>query len=150
MRPKKNAKSSQDVVLVSADDDDKLNMASSSSLEDFPLDRRLKQQLEHINDLFMKYSTMTKKYLDDVKSSQSFLSSKFDDLIKSVEEVKDESKALRVENVRLQEHVGGVASLEGQVTTAETDMENLKQYLRRDIIIHGVPVSTDEDTNLII
>jgi regulator of replication initiation timing len=150
MPPKKNAKSSQDVVLVSADDDDKLNMASSSSLEDF-LDRRLKQQLEHINDLFMKYSTMTKKYLDAVKSSQSFLSSKFDDLIKSVEEVKDESKALRVENVRLQERVGGVASLEGQVTTAETDMENLKQYLRRDIIeIHGVPVSTDEDTNLII
>jgi regulator of replication initiation timing len=150
MPPKKNAKSSQDVVLVSADDDDKLNMASSSSLEDF-LDRRLEQQLEHINDLFMKYSTMTKKDLDAVKSSQSFLSSKFDDLIKSVEEVKDESKALRVENVRLQERVGGVASLEGQVTTAETDMENLKQYLRRDIIeIHGVPVSTDEDTNLII
>jgi hypothetical protein len=87
MPPKKNAKSSQDVVLVSADDDDKLNMASSSSLEDF-LDRRLEQQLEHINDLFMKYSTMTKKYLDAVKSSQSFLSSKFDDLIKSVEEVK--------------------------------------------------------------
>ena len=85
MPPKKNAKSSQDVVLVSADDDDKLNMASSCSLEDF-LDRRLKQQLEYINDLFMKYSTMTKKYLDDVKSSQSFLSSKFDDLTKSVEE----------------------------------------------------------------
>ena len=147
MPPKKNAKSSQDVDVVSASDNQKLNMASSSSLEDF-LDRRLKQQSEHINDLFMKYSTMTKKDLDAVKSSQSFLSSKFDDLIKSVEEVKDESKALRVENVRLQERV---ASLEGQVTTAETDMENLKQYLRRDIIeIHGVPVSADEDTNSIV
>jgi seryl-tRNA synthetase len=144
---KKNAKSSQDVVVVSASDDDKLNMASSSSLEDF-LDRRLKQQSEHINDLFMKYSTMTKKDLDAVKSSQSFLSSKFDDLIKSVEEVKDESKALRVENVRLQECI---ASLEGQVKTAETDMENLKQYLQRDIIeIHGVPASADEDTNSIV
>jgi hypothetical protein len=43
MPPKKNAKSSQDVDVVSACDNQKLNMASSSSLEDF-LDRRLKQQ----------------------------------------------------------------------------------------------------------
>ena len=54
--------------MVSASDD-KLNIALSSSLEDF-LDQRLKQQSEHINDLFMKYSTMTKKDLDAVKSSQ--------------------------------------------------------------------------------
>lgn len=149
MPPKKLTKSSQNRQDIESGSDYEISSMASASpgLEDF-LDRRLKQQSEHIDDLFMKYSKMTKSDFEEIKQSQGFLNSKFEDLINSVNELKSENKVLRKENAQLHERVG---SLEGKVASAESDMENLKQYLRRDLVeIHGVPVTENEDTNSIV
>ena len=55
-------------------------------------DRRFKQQTSHINDLFSNHLQTTKSALDEIKSSQEFLGSKFDDLVASIKEVKAENK----------------------------------------------------------
>ena len=65
-----------------------------------------------------------------------------------MEELKGVTNLLRSENARLQQRVG---SLETKVALVENDMENLKQYLRRDMLeIHGIPVTTGENTNNIV
>ena len=69
-------------------------------------------------------------------------------MLKSVKELKDDSKLLRSENTRLQQHV---KALEAKTSLAESDMENLKQYLRRDMLeIHGIPVTSGENTNSLV
>ena len=120
---------------------------SSSTLQEF-FDQKMKQQSEYINDLFIKYTKVTKSDLDEVKKSQNFLNDKFESLLKSVKELKDDSKLLRSENTRLQQHV---KALEAKTSLAESDMENLKQYLRRDMLeIHGIPVTSGENTNSLV
>ena len=65
-----------------------------------------------------------------------------------MKELKDDSKLLRSENTRLQQHV---KALEAKTSLAESDMENLKQYLRRDMLeIHGIPVTSGENTNSLV
>ena len=45
----------------------------------------------------------------------------------------------------MEQHLEG---LEAKTVLAESDMENLKQYLRRDLLeIHGIPVTSGENTN---
>ena len=45
----------------------------------------------------------------------------------------------------MQQHL---EALEAKTALAESDMENLKQYLRRDLLeIHGIPVTSGENTN---
>ena len=62
-----------------------------------------------------------------------------------MKELKDDRKLLRSENTGLQQHV---KALEAKPALAESDMENLKQYLRRDMLeIHGIPVTSGENTN---
>ena len=147
MPPKKNTKSSHETVIESSSNSEG-NMASASmNLEEF-FDRRMKQQSEYINDLFIKYTKVTKSDLDEVKKSQNFLNDKFESLMTSMKEIKAEGDLLRSENARLQQRVG---YLEEKVTESESDMENIKQYLRRDMLeIHGIPVTTDECTNSLV
>ncbi|XP_028412919.1 uncharacterized protein LOC114535793 [Dendronephthya gigantea] len=142
MPPKKKEKSSTE------NDVDKSNMAAGSTgLEEF-LDQRLKLQSEQMNELFAKFTKSTKNDLEEVKKSQSFLSEKFEELITSMAELKQENNALRTESSQLRKRI---ESLECQVAAAESDTESIKQYLRRDLIeIHGVPVNPDEDTNTLV
>lgn len=142
MPPKKKEKSSTE------NDVDKFNMAAGSTgLEEF-LDQRLKLQSEQMNELFAKFTKSTKNDLEEVKKSQSFLSGKFEELITSMAELKQENNALRTESSQLRKRI---ESLECQVAAAESDTESIKQYLRRDLIeIHGVPVNPDEDTNTLV
>ena len=142
MPPKKKEKSS------SENDVDKANMAAgSTALEEF-LDQHLKLQSEQMNVLFDKFTKSTKNDFEEVKKSQSFLSVKFEELITSVAELKQENKALRTESSQLRERI---KLLECQVAESESDTESIKQYLRRDLIeIHGVPVNIDEDTNRLV
>ena len=136
-------------TLSSPDNDvEKSNMAADlSGLEEI-LDRRLNKQSEHINNLFIKFTKSTKDDLEEVKKSQNFLNTKFEELIISVAELKQQNKALRTESSQLRARV---ALLECAVADSESDTESIKQYLRRDLIeIHGVPINRGEDTNSLV
>ena len=136
-------------TLSSPDNDvEKSNMATDlSGLEEI-LGRRLNKQSEHINNLYIKFTKSTKDDLEEVKKSQNFLNTKFEELIISVAELKQENKALRTESSQLRARV---ALMEHAVADSESDTENIKQYLRRDLIeIHGVPVNRGEDTNSLV
>jgi hypothetical protein len=118
-----------------------------SDLESF-LDRRLQQQTKSINEMFEKFTTSTKSDLDDIKASQVFISSKFDELANSVDILKAENHELRSQNESFKKRID---NLEGYVTTLDVDLESLREYTRRDMLeIHGVPISTGENTNEII
>ena len=73
----------------------KMTSSTTRALEEF-IDRRLCQQSEQLNDLFIKHSRMTKSDLDDIKKSQDFLGSKFDGLAASVNELRTKSFAKEI------------------------------------------------------
>ena len=98
------------------------NMAADlSGLEEI-LDRHLNKQSEHINNLFIKFTKSTKDDLEEVKKSQNFLNTKFEELITSVAELKQENKALRTESSQLRARV---ALLERAVADSESDTESI-------------------------
>lgn len=149
MPPKRQKGSANASSEVGSDDSEKTsNLASlGDSIEDL-LDRRLKQQAEQINDLFLKFTDITKKELSEVKISQDFLGAKFDDLTKSINELREDNSEFRALNARLSERV---VELEEKVLITENDMESLRQYIRRDLLeIHGVPFTQGENTNAIV
>ena len=124
------------------------NMATlPSGLANF-LDQRLRVQTEQINDLFVKFSGLTKSDLQEIKKSQEFLATKFDDLEVSLKKLKDENTELHKTNTQLNERIG---VLEQQSTLADIENENVKRYLRRDLLeIHGIPESAEENTNNLV
>lgn len=124
------------------------NMATlPSGLANF-LDQRLRVQTEQINDLFVKFSGLTKSDLQEIKKSQEFLATKFDDLEVSLKKLKDENTELHKTNTQLNERIG---VLEQQCTLADIENENVKRYLRRDLLeIHGIPESAEENTNNLV
>jgi hypothetical protein len=147
---KKKPVNSESTIEITEDTvlDEKANMASlPSGLEDL-LDSRLKLQLAQINDLFLKFTDTTKSELESRRQSQEFLSIKFDELVASTNQLKNENKELRIANTQLQERV---VSLEKQHISLDTETENMKRYLRRDLLeIHGVPESSTENTNKLV
>ena len=92
---------------------------------------------------------MSKSDLAEIKKSRDFLSDKFDDLAKSIQELKRENKDLRSLNADL---VKRVNDLEIKVTNnAERSSDDLQTYLGRDLLeIRGIPVSRNENTNKIV
>jgi hypothetical protein len=74
--------------------EDKQVMMSAESIEEI-LDRKLKKQFDHIHDQFNQFSKPTKSDLEGVKKSQEFLSSKFDSLISSTEDLRVQNDELR-------------------------------------------------------
>ena len=82
---------------------------------------------------------------DTIKASQEFISSKFDELSNTVDNLKSANHDLRSQNEQLKERI---AKLETNASALDCDMEHLKEYIRRDMLeIHGVPVSSNENTN---
>ena len=138
MRPKKKKNDSNGESLVEI-------MAAShneSATFEMLLDNRLKKQSDHLNDLFSKFLRSTKVDLDEIKQSQGFLSAKFDDLLRV------ENESLRSRNAQLTEQV---KNLDLKTHASENEIEDLKQYIRRDMLeIHGIPFTEDENTNTII
>jgi hypothetical protein len=96
MPPKKKKPVNSESTIEIVEDtvlDEKANMASlPPSLEDL-LDSRLKLQLAQINDLFLKFTDTTKSELESIRQSQEFLSTKFDELAASTNQLKNENKA---------------------------------------------------------
>ena len=75
--------------------------------------------------------TIDKSELESIRQSQEFLSTKFDELAASTNQLKDEDKELRIANTQLQNQV---VSLEKQHISLDTETENMKCYLRRDLL----------------
>ncbi len=65
----------------------------------------MKQQINQINNLFTKHSNSTNVVLTEIKSSQQFLGSKFDELANTINEVSAENKKLQKVNDHLQRRV---------------------------------------------
>ena len=111
-------------------------------------DQRFKEQTNRIDDLFSKLSKSTKSDFDEIRKSQEFLGSKFDELATSMKEIKLENAMLKEKNEYLQQRL---SCLEKKVDVAEIDIENQRRYSRRDTLeIHGIPVISGENTNDII
>ena len=152
MPPKKKKKnesngSSLETVGATAADENSAMATFPSGLEDL-LDRRLNQQFDKINELFLKFSNTTKIDLQSIKKSQDFLAEKFDDLVASTSKLKDEITELRKTNLKLQNRVD---ALESQSIPVENDIESMKRYLRRDMLeFRGVHESSDENTTSIV
>jgi archaellum component FlaC len=133
--PSKNKKpvNSESTIEIVEDTvlEEKVNMASLlSGLEDL-LDSRVKLQWARINDLVLKFTDTTKSELESIRQNQEFLSTKFDELAASTNQLKDEDKELRIANTQLQNQV---VSLEKQRISLDTETENMKCYLRRDLL----------------
>ena len=102
MAPKRKNQKKSDLVTDEAENDVEVeasvDMPATTSLQqdmEALFDRRFKQQTSHINDLFSNHLQTTKSALDEIKSSQAFLGSKFDNLVASIKEVKAENVSLR-------------------------------------------------------
>ena len=149
---KKKKPKASDSSIESVQDSDEVeeinNMATlPSGLANF-LDQRLRVQTEQINDLFVKFSGLMKSDLHEIKKSQEFLATKFDDLEVLLKKLKDENTELHKTNTQLNERNG---VLEQQCTLADIENENVKRYLRRDLLeIRGIPESAEENTNNLV
>jgi cell division protein FtsB len=125
-----------------------VNLATLQSSLEALIDNRMKQQINQMNDLLTKHSNSTKVVLTEIKSSQEFLGSKFDELANTIIEVRAENKKLQKDNDDLQRRV---CDLENRCRESDTAIENLRQYSRRDTLeIHGIPVVEGENTNDIV
>ena len=144
MPPKRSKKETNVNPGTNQEQDDIMNNHAQSedgkmaSFEDV-LDRRLKQQTEFLTDLFTKFFKML---------CLNFLSSKYDEFAKSANEMRESLDSLLTENKRLCERV---SMLESMVVACDSEMENVKQYIRRDMLeLLCVPVTRDENTNEIV
>ena len=89
-----------------------------------------------------------KDELNKFGKSLIFLSSRYDEIDKSENEMSESLNHLSTENKRLCEQV---SMLESMVAACESGMENLKQYICRDMLeLHGIPVTRDENPNEIV
>jgi hypothetical protein len=142
MPPKRKQKTSN-VGSEAENSDLDSNMATgefSSELQAF-LDTRLKEQSKQINDLLTTYTKTSKSDLAEIKKSQDFLSSKFDELHDSLQKSDRETKALRQIS----------DDLIKRVDFLESTVDELQSYLRRDLLeIHGVPLAAHENTDEIV
>ena len=129
----------------------KPNMADTNvlpnSLESF-LDQRMTQQSKQLQDLFSQYSKNTQDGLQQVKTSQEFISGKFDEVLKAINELKSDYNLLRDENIMLKQRVN---ELQNKIAVIDNDCEGLKQYSRRDLLeVHGIPQNLEENTDNLV
>ena len=150
MLPKRNDKKTVVNLGIDQEQDDILNNPAQSedgkmaSFEN-ALDRRLKQQREFLADLFTMFFKTMKDEFKKFGKSLIFLSSKYDEIAKSESETRESLDYLSTENKRLCERV---SMLESMVAACESGMENVKQYIRRDMLeLHGIPATRDENPN---
>lgn len=61
------------------------------------IDRRSRQQSDQLTDLIQKHLKLYKQEVGEVKQSQDYISAKFDEVIVSIEELKQENKQFREE-----------------------------------------------------
>ena len=127
---------------------------SSSSVETtcgFPnsfeaiLDQRMKKQSKQLEDMFTRILKSTQDGVLEVKNSQDFISSKFDEVLNAIDGLRSNYNVLREENTQLKQRVN---QLENKIASIDNECESLKQYSKRDLVeVHGIPENVEEDTD---
>ena len=103
------------------------------------------QQSKQLQDLFSQYWKNTEDDLQQVKTSQEFISGKFDEVLKAINELKSDYNLLCDENIMLKQCVN---ELQNKIAVIDNDCEGLKQYSRRDLLeVHGIPQNLEENTD---
>ena len=92
--------------------------------------------------------TESKDKMDEVIESITFLSHKYDELYKRVEQLEAEKTAISSENKTLKDTLLQTT----KALNKQADIcDELEQYSRRDCVeIRGIPVKEDEDTNNLV
>ena len=120
------------------------------------LDNRLKVQEEKLTaqmkgffeDDILKYHKKTQEELQSIQDSQQFISAKFDEVLTSINSLKEENAQLKVENVNLKLEVNAMSQ---KIIKLEEGQEELKSYSRRDCLeFHGIPETPSENTDEIV
>ena len=96
----------------------------------------------------LRHFKLYKQEIEEIKKSQYFSITNFDQAIKSIKELKEENMELRKENENLRTLVD---KLDNNIIANEQEVESLKQYRRLGMLeFHGILVLEDEATNEII
>ena len=99
------------------------------------LDQKLDEKLQPMS-----------KVMDSLTESISFMSDKFDSLIKRIDSLEMKYKDVESENKCLK-----ASRLNQRVSEHEDEMNNVQQYMRRDCVeIAGIPQHMGENTNHIV
>ena len=107
----------------------------------------LYSKLIEIEEKLKKFDVVENQ-LKELKESQDFLNSKYEDQRKEIEALKKSNKDLYKENKLLQ---SAVQHLENDLSSANVDINNLKQYGRREMLeIVGIPREEHENTDSIV
>lgn len=154
MPPKKNQSKNNQQTAANKEELDKSTeaaeaamMPSLSSFEEI-LDVRLKAQMKELNEVVAKYHKSTKDELKSIQTSQEFINEKFDELLISFNQLKEENSQLKMENSQLKINAAEMAQ---RMSSLEDDQENLNLYSRRDCLeFHGIPEASDENTDDLI
>ena len=95
-----------------------------------------------------KFSTLINKLtkIDELEQSISFLSNKYDELCKKINNLN--VKAVIDENTRLASQIRNSAN---EIDQIKEDLNEMEQYIRRDCLeLRGIPSHNEEDTNEIV
>lgn len=120
-------------------DESKVTLEAIGALLDSKLDEKLQPLKFQVEDLSLT--------IESLKSSLQFISDKYDNILKSVQNLKTGNTALQLENKSLKHKV---FNLRRDLDQSRTVTNNMEQYSRRDCIeIKGIPGTPEEDTTSI-
>ena len=87
-----------------------------------------------------------KKTIDEIINRQTFLSSKFENIKITVEEIKQQDFLNKINHLNEK-----IIHLEKQISEQDTLRDDLDQYnQRKNLEFHGIPEQINENTNFII
>lgn len=91
------------------------------SLEDL-IDRHFRQRSDLLTDLMLRHYKLYKQEINEIKKSQDFMSTNFDQAFKSIKELKEENIELHKEDKSLQTRLD---ELDNNVIANEQEAESI-------------------------
>lgn len=103
------------------------------SLEDL-IDRHFRQHSDLLTDLMLRHYKLYKQEINEIKKSQDFVSTNFDQAFKSIKELKEENIELHKEDkslqTRLDELDNNVIANEQEVQSISSTFDVVQLYVR--------------------
>ena len=103
------------------------------SLEDL-IDRHFRQHSDLLTDLMLRHYKLYKQEINEIKKSQDFMSTNFDQAFKSIKELKEENIELHKEDkslqTRLDELDNNVIANEQEVESISSTFDVVQLYVR--------------------
>ena len=111
-------------------------------------EKKIEAQIRDLNDVVRKHHKKSQEEMQIIQNSQSFIGTKFDELLVAVNLLKEENNQLKAENVKLKSELNQMGS---KITELENAQEDLELYSRRDCLeFHGVPEMPRENTDELV